>query len=148
MSEIEYRPPIAGTHGMVSSGHSLASVAGVQILQSGGNAFDAGVTTALALNILLPDYAGFVGVAPFTGYSAREGKVVSYSGLGVTFSHLDGGDVYNAGTGAGASPTATNFYTEPGYPHGMASFSSSIARVGLFNLSASPTADTMAVEAG
>ena len=71
-----------------------------------------------------------------------------YSGLGVTFSHLDGGDVYNAGTGAGASPTATNFYTEPGYPHGMASFSSSIARVGVFNLSASPTADTMAVEAG
>ena len=83
MSEIEHRPPIAGTHGMVSSGHSLASMAGVQILQSGGNAFDAGVATALALNILLPDYAGFVGVAPFTGYSAREGKVVSYSGLGV-----------------------------------------------------------------
>jgi len=79
----QFRPPIAGTHGMVSSGHSLASLAGVEILKKGGNAFDAGVAVHLALCILQPDYVGFVGVAPFMGYSAKEGRVVSYSGLGV-----------------------------------------------------------------
>jgi gamma-glutamyltranspeptidase/glutathione hydrolase len=79
----QFRPPIAGTHGMVSSGHSLASLVGVEILKKGGNAFDAGVAVHLALCILQPDYAGFAGVAPFMGYSAKEGRVVSYSGLGV-----------------------------------------------------------------
>jgi gamma-glutamyltranspeptidase/glutathione hydrolase len=79
----QHRPVIAGTHAMVSSGHSLASLAGVEILKAGGNAFDAGVAVHLALCILQPDYVGFVGVAPFMGYSAQEGRVVSYSGLGV-----------------------------------------------------------------
>jgi len=79
----QFRPPIAGTHGMVSSGHSLASLAGVDILKMGGNAFDAGVAVHLALCILQPDYVGFAGVAPFMGYAAKEGRVVSYSGLGV-----------------------------------------------------------------
>lgn len=82
-TEAQLRPPIAGTHGMVSSGHSLASLAGYNILKAGGNAFDAGVAVHLALCILQPDYVGFVGVAPFMGYSVKEGKVVSYSGLGV-----------------------------------------------------------------
>jgi gamma-glutamyltranspeptidase len=68
---------------MVSSGHSLASLAGIEILKAAGNAFDAGVAVHLALCILQPDYVGFVGVAPFIGYCAKEGKVVSYSGLGV-----------------------------------------------------------------
>jgi gamma-glutamyltranspeptidase/glutathione hydrolase len=79
----QYRPPIAGIHAMVSSGHSLASLAGVDILKAGGNAFDAGVAVHLALCILQPDYVGFVGVAPFIGYSAKEERIVSYSGLGV-----------------------------------------------------------------
>ena len=79
----QHRPVIAGTHAMVSSGHSLASLAGVEILKAGGNAFDAGVAVHLALCILQPDYVGFVGVAPFIGYCAKEGRVVSYSGLGV-----------------------------------------------------------------
>lgn len=82
-AEAQLRPPIAGTHGMVASGHALASFAGARILEKGGNAFDAGVATGLCLNVLLPDFAGFVGVTPFIGYSAKEKKVVSYSGLGV-----------------------------------------------------------------
>ena len=68
---------------MVSSGHGLASLAGLEILKRGGNAFDAGVAAAMCLSILQPDYAGFVGVSPFIGYSAREKKVLCYSGVGV-----------------------------------------------------------------
>jgi gamma-glutamyltranspeptidase/glutathione hydrolase len=72
-----------GRNGVVSSGHCLASLAGVEILQKGGNAFDAGIATVMCLNILQPDYAGFVGVSPFIGYSAAEKNVVCYSGVGV-----------------------------------------------------------------
>ena len=55
-----------------------------------------------------------------------------YSGLGVTFAHLDGGNSYDTGTGAGVSPTATNFFTEPGYPDGVATFSTLVTRVGFY----------------
>jgi len=74
--------PFLARNGAVSSGHPLASLAGVEILKKGGNAFDAGVAAAMCLSILQPDYAGFVGVAPFIGYSAAERKVVCYSGVG------------------------------------------------------------------
>ena len=38
------RPRVMGTHGVISSGHYLATMAGYDVLKAGGNAFDAGVT--------------------------------------------------------------------------------------------------------
>src|SRR5262249_606441 len=37
------RPVVAGTHGIVSSGHPLVSMAGMRMLLAGGNRFDARV---------------------------------------------------------------------------------------------------------
>jgi gamma-glutamyltranspeptidase/glutathione hydrolase len=67
---------------MVSSGHYLASLAGVRILEQGGNAIDAGVAVGLCLNVLQPDEANFGGVAPILVYLAERDVVFSISGLG------------------------------------------------------------------
>ena len=55
-----------------------------------------------------------------------------YSPLGVTFAHLDGGSVFDAGTGSGPSKTATNFFTEPDFPSGEAFFTNLATRAGFF----------------
>ena len=76
------RPRFMGRRGAISSGHYLATVAGLDMLKQGGNAFDAGVTAAMALKVTKMDYAGWTGVAPLILYSAAEGKVVTRVGAG------------------------------------------------------------------
>ncbi|MEN1786216.1 MAG: gamma-glutamyltransferase [Bacteroidota bacterium] len=46
------RPLITGKKGMVTSLHPLSSMAGMQILMQGGNAFDAAVATAVATTVV------------------------------------------------------------------------------------------------
>ena len=78
-----YRPMIQGTHGVVTSGHHRASLVGLNILQQGGNAVDAGVATGLALNVVHASECGFLGVAPIIMYVADQKKVITLDGLGV-----------------------------------------------------------------
>jgi gamma-glutamyltranspeptidase/glutathione hydrolase len=78
------RPRIMGTHGVVSSGHYLATMAGLEVLRGGGNAFDAGVTAAMVLKVTKMGYAGWTGVAPLILYSAEEDRVVTRVGAGTS----------------------------------------------------------------
>jgi len=76
------RPVIMGTHGMVTSGHYLASRIGLHILEEGGNAVDAGVAMGFALAVLEPYIYGIGGEVPILIYLADEKRVVSLSGQG------------------------------------------------------------------
>jgi gamma-glutamyltranspeptidase/glutathione hydrolase len=52
------RPVIMSQNGMVSSGHALASLAGVRILQEGGNAVDAVLAAAFVSAVVKPETSG------------------------------------------------------------------------------------------
>ncbi len=80
--ELTRRPPVMGLKGVVSSGHYLASEAGMRMLHAGGNAIDAGVAAGMCLNVLLPYLTSLGGVAPIIIYSARDRRVTTISGLG------------------------------------------------------------------
>ena len=67
---------------MVVAGHYLAAHAGFQILESGGNAIDAGCAAGIALGVLQSDLVNVAGVAPIILFHAETQKVITISGLG------------------------------------------------------------------
>ena len=68
------RTPAQGTRGMVSSAHPLATEVGLGILDAGGNAFDAAVGIAAALNVVEPMMSGMGGYGTILVYSASEDR--------------------------------------------------------------------------
>jgi len=67
-------------HGMVSTAHSLATEAGVEMLADGGNAIDAAVAAALALGVCEPAASGLGGQSMLLLHEAATARVFALDG--------------------------------------------------------------------
>ena len=89
--------PAIAERGMVSSAHRLATEAGVEILEAGGNAFDAAVAVAAALNVVEPMMSGIGGYGTILIYFADTGDSRFLNSSGRIPAALDS-DVFRAPT--------------------------------------------------
>ena len=76
------RPEIDGTFGVVASTHWIGTAVGMGVLERGGNAFDAGVATAFALQVVEPHLCGPGGDVPAMLYDAKAAKPIVVCGQG------------------------------------------------------------------
>lgn len=112
------RPVIYATQGLISSGHYLTSMAGMQQLLAGGNAFDAVVAAGFAAAVTEPIASYSLGAeAVFMFHDAASGDILSLSGQGtaparatVAFYRNQGLDCIPTGPG----PLAHLSFTVPG----------------------------------
>jgi gamma-glutamyltranspeptidase / glutathione hydrolase len=74
-AQLVERPLISGRHAVVTSDEPLASMAGMRILQEGGNAFDAAVATAAAVGVLDPRMSSIGGNGFATVYVSNTQEV-------------------------------------------------------------------------
>ena len=84
-----FKPTVSGRNFTVAAGHPLASMAGAEVIRSGGNAIDAGVAAGIALSVLESELVSFGGVAPIILYSAEHDEIVTISGLGTWPKSID-----------------------------------------------------------
>ncbi len=76
------RSPVLARHGMVAASQPLAASAGIDILKQGGNAADAAVATAAALNVTEPTSTGLGGDCFALFYEAKTRAVTALNGSG------------------------------------------------------------------
>ncbi|HEX6079153.1 MAG TPA: gamma-glutamyltransferase [Methylomirabilota bacterium] len=77
------RPVVAGTQGIVAAGHPLVSMAGMQMLLGGGNAFDAAVAAGFAAAVVEPTASyTLCGECVALVHDARHREIHAVSGQG------------------------------------------------------------------
>jgi len=76
------RSPVYGRDGMIATSQTLAVAAGLQVLQCGGNAADAAIATAAALNVTEPTSTGLGGDAFALYYEGKTRQVYALNGSG------------------------------------------------------------------
>ena len=82
MHFVSRRSPVVGRKGMVATSQPLAVAAGLEILAQGGNAADAAVAVAAALNVTEPTSTGIGGDVFALYYEAASRRVYALNGSG------------------------------------------------------------------
>ena len=102
------RPAVAGLNGLVTTGHPIASSAGLQMLMKGGNAFDAAAAVGAMAPLGEPEMNGIGGNGFMTLFHKESGKVMSLSMAGAAPKALVPSEMtpetLNAGMKAGIVP--------------------------------------------
>ncbi len=102
------RPAIAGLNGLVTTGHPIASSAGLQMLLKGGNAFDAAAAVGAMAALGEPEMNGIGGNGFMTVYHKATDKVWSLSMAGAAPKGIVAAEMtpatLNAGVKAGIVP--------------------------------------------
>jgi gamma-glutamyltranspeptidase/glutathione hydrolase len=102
------RPAVAAVNGVVTTGHPIASSAGLQMLLKGGNAFDAAVAVGAMAPLGEPEMNGIGGNGFMTIFDKKTGKVHSVSMAGAAPKALKPSEMtpetLNAGMKAGIVP--------------------------------------------
>ena len=112
------RPVVHSTQGVISSGHYLTSMAGMRMLLTGGNAFDAAVAASFAAAVVEPMAAySLAAEGVFMLHHAGSGKLLSLSGQGTAPAQATAGFFRSQGleripTGPGRSAHLS--FTVPG----------------------------------
>jgi gamma-glutamyltranspeptidase len=81
-AQLVERPLISGRLAVVTSDEPLASIAGMRILQEGGDAFDAAVATAVAVGVLDPRMSSIGGNGFATVYVSKTPEVRALNSYG------------------------------------------------------------------
>jgi len=137
--------PLVADCGMVVAQHPLAARAGVEVLQSGGNAVDAAVTAAFSAGVLLPIWNGIGGGGVMVVHRPDgSGGAVDF---GMQIPALATPDMYELEEAFDVNPTSRRFsmrrvrdhanvegYTSIAVPGTVAGLSAALARWGSVGL--------------
>ncbi|KAN0066506.1 hypothetical protein ACQY0O_000600 [Thecaphora frezii] len=109
------RSTVLGTKGVVACSQPLAASAGIEILNQGGNAADAAVAVAAALNVTEPCNTGIGGDAFCLFYDAKIKKVRAFNGSGRAPKAMTLEKLRSAGiSGSGIPGNSLHSVTVPG----------------------------------
>jgi len=118
-----------GTTGLVSSAHPLATEAGLEILRAGGNAFDAAVAVAAALNVVEPAMSGMGGYGTVLVWDAKREQIRYLNASGRIPAMVDA-DAFRAPTpGFEANRRGAKAVSTPGNVHAWESLSNDLGRL-------------------
>ena len=125
------RSNVIGLNGAVATSQPLAAMAGMRMLTRGGNAADAAIAMAAALNVVEPMSTGMGGDAFCLVYWAKERRVyaLNASGRAPVLATLDA--IRARGYSEGMAPRGPLTVTVPGAPAGWADLLSRFGRLGL-----------------
>jgi gamma-glutamyltranspeptidase/glutathione hydrolase len=108
------RSPVLSTRGMVATSQPLAVAAGLAILSQGGNAADAAVATAAALNVTEPTSTGLGGDCFALYYDAKTMEITAINGSGRAPANLNLARLQKEGLGDELPPFHPYTVTVPG----------------------------------
>ncbi len=109
-----HRSPVYARRGIVAASQPLAVAAGLEILSQGGNAADAAVAAAAALNVTEPTSTGIGGDCFALYYQAQTGQVSALNGSGRSPASLSLARLQREGFTEGLPPYHAYTVTVPG----------------------------------